>query len=367
MKTRLVENPSDELSDVLRSIASEPSVQGLGIFAGEGKDIDPRRFNSMLRELTIPVFGGVFPEVIYKGERKPDSVVVVGVKAEPNVSVVPELSDSDTEFDEHLPENTQQDGTAFVLVDAYASRAEDFVGKLFARYGVNLTYLGGGGGSLDMEQRPCLITNEGLVEDAAIFATFETTTTVGVKHGWKEIAGPLRATDTDGPTLAELDGEPAFPVYKRIVEDDADVTLTRSNFFDIAKEYPFGISRIEGEKIVRDPFEVTDDGALTCFGDIPEGAFLNVLKGDEDSLAAAAGEAYDTIAAEADGNANVVLFDCISRVLYLEEAFERELEFIGDDECPEFGALTIGEIANDGEGHLDYYNKTVVAAVTNSL
>jgi len=30
-----------------------------------------------------------------------------------------------------------------------------------------------------------------------------------------------------------------------IVEDDADVTLTRSNFFDIAKEYPFGISRIE--------------------------------------------------------------------------------------------------------------------------
>lgn len=41
-----------------------------------------------------------------------------------------------------------------------------------------------------------------------------------------------------------------------------------------------------------------------------------------------------------------------------------ELDADGGTDSPVLGALTVGEVANDGEGHLDYYNKTAVAAVT---
>ncbi|RLM53318.1 histidine kinase [Halobellus sp. Atlit-31R] len=371
METRLVRGAGEPLHEALRSMAAADSINGLGVFAAEGSDVDRAAIDATLRELSVPVFGGIFPEVLYRGERQTDGVVLAGLTVEPTVTVVPELSGSETEFGDHLPADVPEAGTAFVFVDAYATRAEDFVSELFASYGVTLTYLGGGAGSLDMEQRPSIITNEGVVEDTAVFVTVDAATSIGVKHGWEEVAGPLRVTDADGPVLGELNGESAFSVYKQIVEEDADVTLDADNFFEIAKMYPFGISRLEGEKIVRDPFEVTDDGSLTCFGDIPDDAFLYVLKGSEESLVRAAGEAYDAIEADIDGQADdqadVLFFDCISRVLYLEDAFTRELDAVGGETRPDLGALTIGEIANDGEGHLEYYNKTAVAAITDSL
>jgi hypothetical protein len=46
----------------------------------------------------------------------------------------------------------------------------------------------------------------------------------------------------------------------------------------------------------------------------------------------------------------------------MDSSFDTELSAMGDDEQPAFGALTIGEIANDGHGHLEYYNKTAVIA-----
>jgi len=37
------------------------------------------------------------------------------------------------------------------------------------------------------------------------------------------------------------------------------------------------------------------------------------------------------------------------------------------DDTPMVGALTIGEIANDGYGHLDYYNKTAVVGAVEKI
>ncbi len=367
MRATLVQDANDDLPGTVRSVAAEPAVRGVGVFAAAGGDPVSDRFEATLRGLSVPVFGGIFPEILYAGERSDEAAVVVGLTIEPTVSVVPGLGDPETTFDAHLPAEVPEGGTAFVFVDAYADRGEDVVADLFANYGVGLTYLGGGVGSLELKQQPCLFTPDGVRENAAVFVTLDTATRLGVRHGWKDVAGPLRVTDADGPALAELNGKPAFEVYKRIVEEDAGVTLEPENFFEVAKRYPFGISRLDGEKIVRDPFEVADDGTLTCFGKIPEDAFLHVLKGDEDALIDAAGAAYDAVATAHTEEATVLFFDCISRVLYLESAFDRELEAVGDAHHPDIGALTIGEIANGGEGHLEFYNKTAVVAITESL
>jgi hypothetical protein len=363
MEARLVREGADGLERVLGAFDASAETRGIGVFAADGS-LPRRALDRAVRGVATPVFGGVFPGVLYEGTRVTDAVLVAGLGVEPSVTVVPGLSDPGASFSRDLPATVPDGGTAFVLVDAFATRVEEFVGDLFAAHGVTLSYLGGGAGSLDMEQRPCLVTDGGLVEDAAVVATVDAPTGVGVRHGWEEVAGPLRVTAADGRRVLELDGEPAFAIYRQIVEDDAGLSLDPGAFFDVAKRYPFGLSRLDGEMIVRDPFEVGDGGALTCFGNVPEDAFIHVLRGDERSLVEAAGRAHDEVAT---GDEEVLLFDCISRVLYLEDAFERELDAVGGRDSPALGALTLGEIANDGEGHLDYYNKTAVVATAGSL
>jgi len=354
-----------ELVETLSAFDDDPSVRGIVILATAASAPAPEDVDPALRDLSVPVFGGIFPEILHEGEKYDSGAVVAGLAVDPEVTVVRDLSDPGTDFAAALPDHPGGE-TAFVLVDAYATRIEDFITSLFNAYGLDVNYVGGGAGSLSEEGSPCLFTGEGLLADAAIFATVDPPTSVGVRHGWEDIAGPFRVTAADGPTLAELDGEPAFEVYRRVVEADADISIDPAEFFEVAKSYPFGLSRLDGEKIVRDPFEVGEDGALTCFGKVPEGEFVHILKGRRDSLVAAAGEAYET-AARGDADGDVLFFDCISRVLYLEDAFAEELDAVGGTDSPVLGALTVGEIANDGQGHLDYYNKTAVAAVTGEL
>jgi hypothetical protein len=357
---------SGDLLETVRALDADSTARGILVLTASASSPQPDNLDPLLRDLSVPVFGGVFPEILHEGEKYDTGSVLAALDLEPDVTVVPGLSDPDTQFDQ-LPEEVPNGGTAFVLVDAFADRIQDFVSSLFHTYGVDLAYIGGGAGSLEEGQRPCLFTNQGVVQDAAVLATVDTETSIGVKHGWGEIAGPLRVTESSGRTVSELAGEPALSVYRRIIEDDAGVHLHEDNFFDVAKSYPFGLTRLDGEKIVRDPYEMGEDGSLTCFGSVPEEEFVHVLKGDRESLVDAAENAYDEAVSRTDGRGDVFFFDCISRVLYLEDAFADELAAVGGSDSPTVGALTIGEIANDGEGHLDYYNKTAVTAVTEEI
>ena len=344
-----------------KKIANSTGVEGLTIFAAPEDEVDPS-VEPFLQNLDVPVFGGIFPELIYRGEKKESGAVVCGLTTKPDVTTIPELSDQTQEYPTHLDPDLPIEGyeTAFVFVDAYATEVERFIESLFRTYSVELNYIGGGAGTLEMEQKPCLFTGDGIIEDSAVVAAVEPQLELGVKHGWQEIAGPFRVTDADGQTLHTLDGKPAFSVYRETVNQHASAEMTEEKFFEIAKAYPFGIARMDGEQIVRDPFEVSDEDGLNCFGDVPEGEFVHILEGQPESLIDAAQQAKEATEVGGTDFETVFFFDCISRVLYLQDDFERELASVKTDETQTVGALTIGEIANDGAGHLDYYNKTAV-------
>ncbi|MFO7833069.1 MAG: FIST C-terminal domain-containing protein [Halohasta sp.] len=362
MEVTYCPDPSEGLETALRSTAGSASVEGILLLSTPDPAVRSAAVESALAAVEVPVFGGVFPELVYGGTRKATGALVVGLPSEPAVTTVSSLDDDGTSFGEALDASLPAAGyeTAFVFVDAHASGIESFVDSLFRTYSVELNFLGGGAGTLESDGEPCLFTDEGIVGDAAVVAAIPEAMGIGVNHGWQQVAGPFRVTDASGSTLHALDGEPALSVYGEVVADAAGTALNRENFFEIAKSYPFGRTRMDGEAIVRDPFSVDDSGAIDCFGELPEGEFLTVLEGDPDSLVAAARTAAADARAGVDSPAGIVCFDCISRVLYLESAFDRELAALTTDELPAVGALTIGEIANDGTGHLDYYNKTAV-------
>jgi hypothetical protein len=157
-----------------------------------------------------------------------------------------------------------------------------------------------------------------------------------------------------------LDHRPAFELYKEVVDTFSPVPIEESNFFDVAKSFPFGINTINDEKIVRDPIMLSGKD-LICVGNVAVGSYVDILQGHSINLIDAAKEASQLSSKGVDFDVEFMLFiDCISRVLFLEEEFDRELEAVYEKEIPLIGALTFGEIANNGHDYLEFYNKTAV-------
>jgi hypothetical protein len=351
---------------ILEQTISQKDVVGVLIFACDANDFKPETVDSILKNMPIPVFGGVFPELIHGRNKLTRGTIAVGLSMCPNVQIIPHLSDPSVDYDELVSQKfseNDQNKTMFVLVDGLSQRISALIDSLFNYFGLEVNYLGGGCGSLSFKHKPCLFTNEGLIADSAILATIDARSGIGVNHGWCSVRGPFKVTESDHNIIITLDWQPAFSVYRRVVEEAARCEFTDANFFELAKCYPFGIKRLGGEMIVRDPLMIKDNGALVCVGEVPVESFVDILTGDETSLVKAAGKAL-TLSLDAyhgPADERVILFiDCISRVLFLGNEFEKEIEAVYQEGIPLIGALTLGEIANSGKDYLEFYNKTAV-------
>ena len=137
-------------------------------------------------------------------------------------------------------------------------------------------------------------------------------------------------------------------------------------FFSIAKAYPFGIKKLDAEDIVRDPLFKNQNNSLVCVGEVPTDSFVDLLTGNTDSLINSSKIAYErAINSFPDGKEMecVLVIDCISRVLFLEDKIKEELLQTYNNSLHHFGILTLGEIANNGKDYIEFYNKTIVVGI----
>lgn len=359
----------EELKNLINSVLKDKKVKTLFILSCDANDFKKASVDDILKSTATPIFGGIFPEIIYGDEKLTKGTIVAGLYHKANVQIIPDLSNRESDYERIIEEKIPDNGTTktiFIFVDGFAKRIGDFIESIFNVFGLEFNYIGGGAGSLSFKRKPCLFTNDGLIQDSAILALSDLESGIGVSHGWKEINGPYKVTKSDGNVIETLDWKPAFQVYKETVEFHSGKIFKENNFFDIAKGYPFGISKLEAEKIVRDPLMVVDENALQCVGEVPEGSYVYVLTGDTASLINAASNtlhlAENDFKAES-GNKTILFIDCISRVLFLEDKFNDELKAVHKKNIPLIGALTIGEIANNRKDYLEFYNKTCVIGI----
>ena len=358
----------DKFATLIDAMEQDENVKSILILACAGNGFTPETVDGILQGTTKSVFGGIFPEIISGSEKLSRGCIVAGLMEEVQTQVISGLSDDTIDYEDMIQDSTMQQTikTMFVLVDGLAKRITDLIDSLFIVFGLDFNYIGGGAGSLDFEQKPCLFTNKGLIQDAAVLTMLHTESGVGVSHGWMDVAGPFKVTESDRNVIKTLDWKPAFDVYRKIVEDDSGKIFTEDNFFDIAKSYPFGINKLGTEKVVRDPIRVTEDNFLICVGEVPQESHIHILTGNMESLVSAAKTAMTKSrdSFESQSPDKIMLFiDCISRVLFLEDQFTSEIEAIYNEQIPLIGALTIGEIANNGKDYLEFFNKTSVVGI----
>lgn len=361
------EGTLEGLEAAMARAAAASHVHTLIVLTCSDNGFTPEQLNPLLAGQKLPLIGGVFPALIFDNRKIMRGSVVWGMRRAVALSVIEQLSDPANNLDDAveaaLPDEMPDSALQLVLVDGFSKRIGELISVLHEQVGLTDT-IGGGAGSLDFVQRPCLLTNGGMLEDAAVIATISGRAGVGVAHGWNRIEGPFRVTESHQNTIVSLDWRPAFDVYREVVEAHSGQAFHDDNFFDLAKAYPFGITRLDSERVVRDPLMVGDGGSLICVGEVPQGEHLDILNGDEPSLIAAAASAREMADARLQGPLQLRFFvDCISRVLFLGDAFDVEVAAVAtDDSLPLIGVCSIGEIANHGGDFLEFYNKTSVVA-----
>jgi len=333
------------------------------VFLGDAHKDAFSQWERLGAETECPVVVGLFPGVVdgARWHRKGAVVLSVPVQGRPRVldltGPVPDPTEGGTAVSE---------SSFLVLVDGLSPHVGKALSWLRERCGPECACVGGGAGRLSMNRGPCLIVNDTLWQDAAVAVPLSGRVDLGVRHGWTRTGTSLIATRTDGTVIEHLNWEPAAEVYARAVEAHQGAPVAPDAFAETAARYPFGLLREGREDIVRDPVARTGNGGIRCAGPVPENTVLHVLEGNADALIDAAGQVRAGGKPSESIPDTVFVTDCVSRQLYLNDRIDEELEAIAAgsrrNHPTPYGVLSIGEVACDGGGHLEWLNKTTVRA-----
>lgn len=354
-------DPTGTLDGLREALGQVRGARSLQILGAVGNGWTPETVDPVLAAAGVPVFGGLFPRVIFDGQSHERGVVVMA-HDEARITVI-ECIDSIAPAELWAP-SLRGARTIITYLDATCSTGP-LTNALFRELGAGATWLGGGAGDLDFVRRPVVITPLGLRAGVAVLAGLDAAATVGITHGWRAFGEPMLVSEAQGNDIVSLDWRPAHEVYREAVEAHSGRRFEAEGFFALASTYPLMLERFGAEGIVRDPLTVLPEGAIRCAGEVPSHASIRIANGDVNDMLAAAREAR--VLAAADGltepRGMALTLDCISRALLLGERLEEELEALRIPGLPQVGALTIGEIASTGDGFLQVHNKTTVLAV----
>jgi hypothetical protein len=353
---------------VLQQRASDVAAKGVMILACSDENWTPSFIDPILRDFPdIPIFGAVFPYIVYRGKHYSSGILVVALNVLPHITVIRNISAAADTLKKQiglLGKPVRQAKSLITFVDGLAENIEAFLEELCTCTAKDAKVAGGGAGFPDMRKRPCVFTNAGMLEDAAILVALDAPIQLAAGHGWEILKGPFLVTQSKGNVLTSLNYAPAFSVYQEQVEANSGTNCGVAGFTSMARAYPLGIENLDGEILVRDPIHMRDN-ELVCIGKIHENSVVYLLKGDPQTLVAAAGETARSLSGMQQTHDPVMLFDCISRAMFLGDDFYKELDSIGNNLFRNdafFGALTVGEICSDTHGHVRFLNKSTVLA-----
>ncbi len=362
---RVVVDPAGDTRGVVDALDSmgEAGMRSVLMLAAEGSAFDRDAVGTAIEACPAEVVGGLFPGIIADGRRRDRGVVLLGARARWDVRMFPPPTGAECAPADRVDEDDAA-GAYLMLVDGLSPHVYHWLIRAYDIAGGERAVVGGGAGSLSLEAGPSLFGDAGLLGGRGQLVGLPEALEVNVRHGWHRMAGPFLVTGATANTIHSLDYRPAFEVYREVIESASEHDFGSEPFFDIAKHFPLGKEQLDTEVLVRDPVR-NEDGSLVCVGEVPEFSMVYVLTGDRDSLVHSARRVGRDAGSAVPGDGVALVFDCVSRALFLGDAFQQELDAIAEGLGPGrrlMGALTLGEVASSPMGPLSFHNKTTVLA-----
>lgn len=231
---------------------------------------------------------------------------------------------------------------------------------------------GSAGDDLALEETT-VFTEDGVSSDGVAIAMLSSEEPFGLaaSHGHTVLSDTYEVTKADGNVIHELDGDPAYDVWKReiadVAADEYDVDMEElsaddDEFATLLNQFEIGIPTGEDTHKIRWP-AMTDstDGSLKFATGVPEGSEVKIMHSPKaeqiDSARDAARESLQSF--EGEDVAGALVFDCVCRGLILGDEFEQAVDAMTDEiGAPIAGFETYGEICMPPDAASGYHNTT---------
>jgi methyl-accepting chemotaxis protein len=261
--------------------------------------------------------------------------------------------------------------TGVFLIDTMAGNCEEVTLMTAAELGADLPFAGGAAGDDLKMQATTVSCGPRAASDAVVIAQIfsKTPLGLGVCHGHRPLSTPLRVTKAHGNIVEEIEGRPAWDVWRERTRDAAMSHGIDVDNLAVADEGSF-LLRFEAglaagtEYKIRAPLSRTQDGAIQFACGVPEGAVIRITESTPKDQIESAREAARRARAKLGSGqaAGAVVFDCICRNLILADGFKDAVTAMSEElgGVPLAGFETYGEIALDAGDMSGFHNTTSV-------
>ncbi|MBS2011822.1 MAG: FIST C-terminal domain-containing protein [Deltaproteobacteria bacterium] len=311
---------------------------------------------------------GAVCAVAIAGELKVYAGIGAGVRASPERAVAQAL--------EGLPRAIAgyPYRTGLLLIDTMAGNCEEVTLIAAAELGADEPLAGGAAGD-DLKMESTIVSCGGrAASDAVVIGQIfsKAPIGVGVCHGHRPLSQPLKVTKAKGNVVEEIEGRPAWEVWRERTRDAAmeqglDVdALATSEETSFLLRFEAGLAAGQEYKI-RAPLARSEGGAIDFACGVPEGAVIRITESTPRDQIVSAREAARRAKAKLGGRppAGAIVFDCICRNLILRDEFGAAVKGMVEElgNVPLAGFETYGEIALDAGDMSGFHNTTSVVLV----
>ena len=253
-----------------------------------------------------------------------------------------------------------------MLSDGLSGHQQQIVRGAYGVAGATVPLVGGCAGD-DLEMKTTYqVCGDLVLTDAVVAAAIgsDAPLGIGVRHGWGAVGEPMVVTKSDNNRVQMLDNKPALDVYLERLNAPPEAHHDPAAFTRFAITHPLGLSHRSNEPHVRFVGEADFTfRSLICIAEVPQGALVWFMEGDDDSvLTATDGACADAIEMLDSPPLGFVAFDCIARRGVLgDEGIKVEVNRISELAlgAPVSGFYTYGEIART-RGISGFHNQTLV-------
>ncbi len=236
--------------------------------------------------------------------------------------------------------------------------------------GVSIT--GGLAGDGSNFEKTVVINNDGDLVNGMISAIGFYGDNVKIGYGsfggWDSFGIERIVSKSKGNIVYEIDSQPALDLYKSFLGDKANELPSSALLFPLSMRH-----HESGEPLVRTILSIDDAAkSMTFAGDVPEGAYVKLMKGNIDRLIKGAENAAKLSIETAGENISPslsLLISCVGRKLLMKQLVEEEVEAVKDimgKEAILTGFYSYGEIAPFASGlTCELHNQTMTITTFN--